>query len=328
MKTIDQGAGNLFSDPDPDKARQFFAEKRRDMVDKRTTIREAVQRFVADGCYLAIGGFGANRIPTAVLHEIVRQRRKDLSFAGHTSTHDFQILCAGNCLKRVDVAYIIGLEARGLSPNARRVMESGEVDACEWTNYAMCVRLRAAADGVSFGLARDILGTDTFKYSAAKIVECPFTEKKFVALPALWPDVAAIHVHEADIFGNCHIKGITIADDILARAAKRLIITTERLIPNLEIRSNPTNTAIPFYLVDAVIEVPYGSYPGDMPYEYFSDEEHLQEWLEAEKDPKEFKRFLDKYIYGVDDFNEYLSLCGGLSKLQKLRDEEVLAHKY
>ena len=327
MKAIDQGVGNLFSDPDPDKAREFFARKRRDMVDKRTTVGEAVRQFVQDGCYLAIGGFGANRIPTAVLHEIVRQGKKNLSFAGHTSTHDFQILVAGNCIKRVDVAYIIGLEARGLSPNARRVMESGEVEVCEWTNYAMCVRLRAAADGLSFGIARDMLGTDTFRYSAGKVISCPFTSKKFVALPALWPDVAVIHVHESDVFGNSRIKGITIADDVLARAAKHVIITTERLVTNLEIRRDPTATVIPFYLVDGVIEVPYGSYPGNMAYEYFSDEEHLQQWLDAETNMETFRTFLDKYLYGVKDFNEYLGLCGGLSRLRQLRAEEVRADR-
>jgi glutaconate CoA-transferase subunit A len=327
MKAVDQGVGSLFSDPDPDKARAFFAGKRRDMVDKRTTVVEAVREFVHDGSYLAIGGFGANRIPTAVLHEIVRQGKKNLSFAGHTSTHDFQILVAGNCIKRVDVAYIIGLEARGLSPNARRVMESGEVEVCEWTNYAMCVRLRAAADGLSFGIARNLLGTDTFRYSAAQVIACPFTGKKFAALPALWPDVAVIHVHESDIFGNSRIKGITIADDVLARAAKHVIITTERLVTNQEIRRDPTATVIPFYLVDGVIEVPYGSYPGNMAYEYFSDEDHLQQWLEAETDMETFRAFLDKYLYGVKDFDEYLSLCGGLSRLKELRAEEVLADR-
>ena len=328
MRVLAQGKGKLFSDPDPDHARSFFAGKRREMVDKRMPLQESVSRFVEDGCYLGIGGFGANRIPTAVLHEIVRQRKKNLSFAGHTATHDFQLLAAGGCLKRVDVAYIIGLEARGLSPNARRLMESGEVEVCEWTNYALAVRLRAAADGVSFGIARNMMGTDTFEKSGAKVIECPFTGKKFVALPALYPDVAALHVHEADIYGNSRIKGISVADMELARASKRIIITTERLIPNAEIRRDPTSTSIPYYLVDAVIEVPYGSYPGNMPYEYFSDEEHLQEWLEAEENPEAFKKFLDKYIFSVESFDQYLELCGGVGKLNKLRAQELLVDSY
>jgi glutaconate CoA-transferase subunit A len=327
MKVLEEGINELFMDPDPDKAREIFQQKSRAMIDKRATVKEAVDKFIPDDCYLAIGGFGANRIPTAVLHEIVRQRRKNLGFFGHTSTHDFQILCAGRCLNRVDVSYIVGLEARGLSPNARRVMESGEVQVTEWTNYALAVRLRAAAEGVSFGIARCMLGTDTFKMSAAKVIECPFTGKRYVALPAVWPDVAAIHVHEADIYGNCHIRGISIADMELARAAKHVIITTERLIGNHAIRLNPTRTVIPFYLVDAVIEVPYGSYPGNMPYEYFSDENHLQQWLKTEKDPNAFAEFLDKHIYGVSAFEEYLELCGGLSRMKELRDLEGLVDR-
>ena len=310
--------------PDPDEARAYFAQKPRKLRNKRTTVKEAVDKHIQDGCYLTIGGFGANRIPTAVLHEILRAGRKDMAFLGHTSTHDFQILAAGKCFNRVDAAYIVGLEARGLSPNARKVMQSGEVEVCEWTNYALAVRLRAAAEGVSFGIARIMMGTDTFKYSGAKVIECPFTGKRMVALPALWPDVAVIHVHECDVYGNARIKGISIADLELARAAKTVIITTERLVSNMDIRQTPNLTAIPHYLVDAVVEVPYGSYPGNMPYEYFSDEEHLQLWLKSEKDPDEFKKFLDKYIYGVSDFYEYLDLCGGLKRLTYLREQELL----
>ena len=143
---------------------------------------------------------------------------------------------------------------------------------------------------------------------------------------ALYPDVAVIHVHEADRYGNSRIRGTTVADFDLARAAKRLIITCERLIPSDEIRRDPSRTIIPFYCVDAVCEVPYGSYPGNMPYEYFSDEVHLKQWMDAEKDVETFRAFLDKYIYGVSEFAEYLHLCGGLPRMQQLRQQEFLLH--
>jgi len=327
MKVLDQGVNPIFMDPDPDKAREFFRKKPRAMVDKRMNEKEVVEKFIPDGCYLGIGGFGANRIPTAVIHEILRARRKNLGFLGHTSTHDFELLCAGKCFNRLDAAYIVGLEARGLSPNARRYMESGEVQVTEWTNYSLAARLKAAAEGVSFALVRSMLGTDTFKMSGAKVVECPFTGKKFAAVPALWPDVAVIHVHEADMYGNAVFRGISVADLELSRAAKHLIITAERLVNNFTIRNNPTATSIPFYLVDAVVEVPYGSYPGNMPYLYFSDEEHLAQWMKVEKDLKEFEKFLDHYIYGVSCFEEYLERCGGLKKLKELQKLETLVEK-
>src|SRR5712691_1381483 len=181
MDTLSQGEGLLYADPSADHARAFFATKPRALVDKLTTVTEAVARLVKDGDYLAVGGFGCDRIPTAVVHEILRQGKQNLSFAGHTATHDFQILCAGNLMGRgrtlakVDAAYVVGLEARGLSPHARRVMESGTLEVCEWTNYALAVRLQAAAMGLPFLPTRTMLGTDTLAKSAAKVIECPFT---------------------------------------------------------------------------------------------------------------------------------------------------------
>ncbi|HQG03601.1 MAG TPA: CoA-transferase, partial [Thermoleophilia bacterium] len=155
----------------------------------------------------------------------------------------------------------------------------------------------------------------------------PFTGKKYAAVPAIWPDVAAIHVHYADMYGDSVIRGISIADYELARAAKHLIITTERIVDDSVIRDDPTATAIPFYLVDAVVEVPYGSYPGNMPYLYFSDEEHLAEWLRVEKDEAEFAKFLDRYIYGVSSFEEYIELCGGQERMEQLRKIENLVRE-
>jgi glutaconate CoA-transferase subunit A len=178
--------------------------------------------------------------------------------------------------------------------------------------------------GLSFLPARSIMGTDTFKYSAAKEILCPFTDQKYAAFPALYPDFAAIHVHECDIHGNAHVYGASVSDQDLAKAAKKVVLTTERIIPTEKIRQNPEGTFIPFWCVDAVIEVPYGSYPGNMPYEYFSDEEHLQEWLKVEKDEEAYKKFIEKQIFGTKNFHEYLELNGGIEKIKKLRAIENL----
>ena len=319
----------MFVQPDCDQARESFRAKPKHLADKVLPVTEAVERFVSDGDYLASGGFGGNRICTALLHEIVRQQKQDLGFAGHTATHDFQILCAGNrtgrghLLSKVDVAYVIGLEARGLSPHARRVVESGEVELCEWTNYTLALRFQAAAMGVPFLPVRGFAGTDTFQRSAARQVTCPYTQQQLSVVPALWPDVAVIHVHEADKFGNCRIRGTSVADRELARAAKQVIVSCERLVSNDEIRRDPTATDIPFYCVDAVCEVPYGSFPGNMPYEYFSDETHLRAWLHAERDEQVHLEFIQQHILGVADFTEYLQRCGGIERMQELRRQEL-----
>src|SRR3954467_2507242 len=199
MNPFLHGQGALFSDPSCEAARHFFVNKARGCADKLTTVSDAVARLVRDGDYLAIGGFGCDRIPTAVVHEVLRQGKQGLRFAGHTATHDFQILAAGNglgrgrALAKVDVAYVIGLEARGLSPHARRVMESGEVECTEWSNYTLAVRFKAAGLGVRFRPSRALLGTATSVHSAAKAIARPFTGQTLAAIPALYPDVAAIH---------------------------------------------------------------------------------------------------------------------------------------
>lgn len=324
MKIIEHGQGTLFTDPDPDAARAFFRTKSRRLEDKRTDLKDAIARYVHDGDYLAVGGFGANRTPLAACHEIVRQGRKKLGFAGHTATHDMQVLSVGEVYDRVDVAYVVGLEARGLSKCTRNYVESGRVQLTEWTNYLLSVRLQAAAANVPFLPARVAMGTDTFRYGAGTVVECPFTGKKVLLVPALYPDVSIIHVHEADIFGNARFSGIGIADLELASASKRLIITTERLISNQEVRNAPHLTKIPYYLVDAVCHVPFGAYPGNLSGEYFSDEAHLREWLEAEKDPDRFKDFVRTHIYECATHEDYINRNGGLEKMNELRSKELL----
>jgi glutaconate CoA-transferase subunit A len=311
--------GELFMSPDVDQARQFFRQKSSAMVDKQMSVAEAVERFIHDGDYIATGGFGSVRLPTAVMHEIVRTHKQHLGFSGHCATHDFQILAAGRAIDRCDISYVIGLERRGYSPNGRRLIESGAVRIAEWSNAGLAWRYKAAAMGVPFLPARVMLGSDTFRYSSAREIDCPFTGQKLMAVPALYPDVGIIHVHEADIYGNARIEGISVVDLDLARASKRLILTTERLVDTSTFRADPGRTGIPYFLVDAVCLVPYGSYPGDMPYEYFSDEAHLAAWIEAEKDPAVFKTFLDKYIYGTRNFEEYLALAGGEKRLAELR---------
>ena len=327
---LNSGSGPLFSNPDCDVARERFGHKSKGMGDKRRPVADAVRELIDDGDYLATGGFGGNRIATAVIHEIVRQKKQGLGLAGHTTTHDFQVLCSGNLtdrgqlLNRVDAAYIIGLEARGLSPHARRVMESGEVKICEWTNYTLALRFQAASMGVPFLPVRSVAGTDTFQHSAARAVECPFTGQLLTAVPALFPDVAAIHVHQADRYGNCRIRGTSVSDWFVARAAHKVIVTCEELVEEDVIREDPTSTVIPFYCVDAVCEVPGGSYPGNMPYAYFSDEEHLRAWLDAEREPGSHQQWLSKYVFETASFDEYLEKCGGRKRLQELRQEELL----
>jgi glutaconate CoA-transferase, subunit A len=322
---LDAGLEELFTNPDPDNARDFFRHKSRALTNKVTTVEQAVAVHIHDGDYLAVGGFGHVRIPTAVLYEIVRQKKRNLGMAGHTSIYDSDLLASSGCMDRCDISYVIGYEIRGLSASARRAFEQKDIRKTDWSNGALAWRFAAASAGLSFIPSRHMLGTNTFERSAAKTVICPFTGKKFAALPALYPDVGIIHVHNADSYGNAQItEGIMVSDPYLARASKRVIVTCERLIPHEEIRANPQATIIPYYCVDAVVEVPYGSHPGNMPGEYWFDEDYFKMYLETVKTEEGTDSFYKDYIFEVRDFEEYLEKIGGVNRMRELRSIEKL----
>lgn len=213
-------------------------------------------------------------------------------------------------VKKLDITYI-GLEVYGIPPSLRRAVESGQVETCvEWSNASITWRMKAAAMGVPFLPARSMLGTDMLKYSSAKVVEDPFTGIKVALLPALILDTALIHVQRADKYGNCQIEGISGFAVEMARACKRLIISAEEIVPTEDIRKYPERTVIPYFLVDAVVQAPFGSYPGEMAYMYGRDEEGIKEWVDMSATDDGAKAYLDKYIHSVPDHAAYLGMIG------------------
>ena len=313
--------GELIGWHDPDENRQWVRKnKSRQLVDKRTTVANAIRKYVPDGSLIAMGGFGHIRTPMALIYELVRQRKRDLTVIGKTAVHDIDILIGGGCVSRVEVAYAFGHELRGLSPCGRRAVESGQVKVTgEISNAGFQWRFLAAAMGVPFMPVRSMLGTDTIKHSSARVIEDPWSGKPIGLVPACYPDVALFHVHRCDQYGNAQIDGIMVEDFELARAARRLIITTEEIIDHEEIQRHPWRTVIPFYLVDAVIEVPFGAHPTEMPVTYYFDEQHIAHWLEVSKTPHGTSKYFEEYVFGVPDFDAYLEKVGGLRKLAHLK---------
>ncbi len=262
--------------------------------------------------------YGTVRCPQSLVNEIVRQGKKDLYVAGQ-GVYELDILLGAGLIKALDHTYI-GMEVYGISNCLRREVESGRVEHCvEWSNAAIAWRFKATAMGVPFLPTRSMLGTDTLTYSAAKVVEDPFTGDLVALLPALILDVGLIHVHRADKYGNAQIDGISGFAFELARASKRLLISTEEMISTDEIRKHPDRTIIPYYLVDAVIQAPFGSHPGEMCYQYERDEPQIKAWVEASKDPDTTQEYLQKYIYDLKDHQAYLDLIGK-ERLIELQD--------
>lgn len=326
MEILQEGKGELIGWYDPDENRKWVLEnKDRDLKDKRITVREAVDKYIKDSSFIAMGGFGHIRVSMAVIYEIIRQKKRDLIFAGKTAVHDSDLLIASGCVNKIEVAYAFGHELRGLSPASRRMVEERKCKViAEISNAGYQWRFLAAMMGVPFIPTRNLLGSDTLKQSSAKVVRDPFSKKPICLVPACYPDVAIIHVPRCDIYGNAQIDGIIIEDFELSRAARRVIMTTEKIIDNEEIREKPWHTVIPFFLVDAVIEVPFGSHPCNMPYLYYFDEEHIGEWLEMSITQEGVNEYFDKYVFSVEKFEDYLELIGGQKKLKYLEDVEHL----
>ena len=321
MKDPLEFSGELIGWHDPDENRQWVREnKSRKLMDKRTSAAEAIRKYVPDGSLLAMGGFGHIRIPMALIYELVRQRKRNLTMIGKTAVHDIDILIGGGCVSQVEVAYAFGQELRGLSPCGRRAVETGQVKVTgEISNAGFQWRFLAAAMGVPFMPTRSMLGTDTLKHSSAWVIDDPWSGKPIALVPACYPDVALFHVHRCDQFGNAQIDGIMVEDFELARAARRLIITTEEVVDHEEIQRQPWRTVIPFYLVDAVIEVPFGAHPTEMPVTYYFDEEHIAHWLEVSRTPEGTAQYFEEYVFSLPEFDAYLEKVGGLRKMTELK---------
>lgn len=320
MEIIESGIGEMIQPPDIEGFREWNrTHKTRKLVDKRMSEQEAISQFVYDGCYIGTELYGTVRCPMSVARELVRQGKKDLRVCGQ-GVLELDLWMAAGLVKKLDITYI-GLEVYGTSNALRRGVESGQIEKCvEWSNASISWRMKAAAMGVPFLPARSMLGTDMVKYSSAKVIEDPFTGLKVCLLPALILDVAIIHVHRSDRYGNAQIEGITGFGAEMARACKRLIISAEEIVDTDEIRKYPDRTIIPYYLADAVVHAPFGSHPGEMAYVYGRDEAIIKEWVDSSKTAEGAKAYLDKYVYGVKNHQEYLELVGK-DRLSQLVDE-------
>jgi acyl CoA:acetate/3-ketoacid CoA transferase alpha subunit len=321
MEVLASGVGE-FRMPDPDGLRAYVRDhKERRPVNKVVTEQEAVQRFVQDGDYVAYDQNVANRGPTSLFREIVRQRKKNLWLCAKFNWSDVSLLVAGGCVSKVDVGWMES------GPVINQALQKGEIELIEWTNGALSYRLLAGAMGVPFLPMRYMGGTDAFARSAAKLIEDPYLAKPICVVPALNPDVGIIHVHQCDVHGNARIFGAGVAPLEIAMASKKLIISTEEIIGNEAIRRQPQRTTIPYYFVDAVVLAPFGTYPGAVPGLYSADFQHLFEFAVAQAQDR-MSEYLDKWVYSVASHEEMLEQRVGAKKLLQLRQEETVREGY
>jgi hypothetical protein len=208
-----------------------------------------------------------------------------------------------------------------------QAIRNGDIKLIEWSNGAMAYRFLAGAMGVPFLPMRYLMGTDTFTQSGAKVIEDPFTGQKVCLVPALYPDVGIIHVHQCDIYGNARVMGAGVAPTEIAMASKKLILSTEEIIDEASIRRQPQRTTIPYYMVDAVVLAPFGCYPGSTPGLYGADIEHWLQFAAAQMQGKT-DEYLENWVFSVSSHEEMLDKRVGAKKLLQLRQAETVREGY
>lgn len=292
--------------------RANLARRDRSLREKTMSLEEAAS-FVQDGMKVGLGGSTMSRTPMAMIWEIIRQRRKNLSVSRCIISTDGDLLFGSGAADHIISSWFAQGILWGLSKVMRLHTEKLGKRYDEWSHMAVGMRYRAGGMGVPFMPTRAMLGSDVMKLRPeAKQIDCPFTGEKLLLVPALNPDVALIHVQRCDAYGNAQIDGLQFMDIDLALAANSVILTTERIVSNDQIRRAPDQTKIPFFCVDAVVEVPYGSAPHECYGLYEPMMQHMEAYVaQVNSDPVGgMKDYLDRYVYGPKSWTEYLSLIG------------------
>ena len=280
---------------------------------KVMTTADAIQKFVGNGDFLFIGGYIC-RPPFAAIHEIIRQKKRDLTITRSNAADDFDMLIGAGCVKRF-IATFISLGLYGLARCYRRSIEQGiphKIEVEEYTNLSLPLMLMAGALGMPFVPVKDMVGTDLMNIKSFmgddkyKMIESPFDGSPVLLVPALRPDLAIIHVQQADEDGNAQMWGIGGDCKWGANAAKKVIVSCERIVSRETIGKDPSRTIVPSFKVVAVTEEPFGAHPGYTPGFYDMDLSYGYLYKEASNTVEGFQTFMDEWVFGMKDRNEYV----------------------
>lgn len=295
-----------------EKLRKDLAQRDRSLREKVVALDE-VASFVHDGDLVGIGGSTLSRTPMALIWALIRAERKKLTCCRSITSSDGDMLFASGACDRIITSWFSQGILWGVSKVMRHYVETGKARFEEWSHLAMGMRLRAGAMGVPFMPIRAMLGSDVLKQRPeAKEIDCPFTDEKLLLVPALNPDVALIHVQRCDAYGNAQIDGLQFMDVDLAMAANKVILSTERIVSNEQIRRAPDQTKIPFFAADAIVEVPYGCAPHECYGIYEPMLKHMEYYVGlVNKDPVGgMKDYLDRFVYAPKSWADFLDLIG------------------
>jgi glutaconate CoA-transferase, subunit A len=276
---------------------------------KLVPLSEAIANNVNDGDIVYAAGF-THLIPFAAGHEMIRQGKKDLTLARATPDLIYDQMVAAGCARKVIFSYM-GNPGVGSLRIVRSAIEQGKLEWEEYSHFGMITRLQAGASGLPF-LPMNQTGATDLEQANPNIrhIPDPFGGKDVIVVPALNPDVAIVHVQRADANGNAHLWGIIGEQKEAAFAAKKVILTAEEIVDEAIIRSDPNRTMIPGIVVSAVCHVPFACHPSYAQGYYDRDNEFYLAWDKVSESPEATKQYLDEWVYGVKDRNEYWERLG------------------
>ena len=294
---------------------------------KLMTMRDAIARHVPSGSMVLLGAQLEQMIPFAAGHELIRQGRRDLTVVGPISDILFDQMIGAGCVSRVMAAWVGNVSA-GVGYCFRRAVEHAvprKIEVVDYSNFTMALALHAAALGVPFLPTYATLGSDLLKKNGnLREFPSPVSEEKLVAVRALRPDVAILHVQRADAQGNAHIWGsLGVAVDG-ARAARKIIIVAEEIAEPSVISSDPNRTLVPGFLVEAVVHEPGGAHPSPVQGYYGRDHAFFAQYHEQTRRVEDFEDWLARWVVHVSDRGEYLKQVGA----ERMQSLGVKEHAY
>jgi len=313
---------------DFESAREAHLRKPKGKIDKRISLNEAVAEYVSDGDILYDSGFAYVRTCHQAYFEIMRQGKKDLQALGAPNTNQSYMINYG-AVKFSHNSYV-GAEMRGTDRNYSRQLKEGNVTILsEWSHGGVALGLKAAQLGAPGLFSKQMLGSDIMKYNPyVKTMQNPMRDDHdpVAFIPALYPDVVFIHVQAADKYGNAYIYGPVVNDTAVAAASRKVIITAEEIVPEIGLRYNKKGVVIPFIYADAVVELPFGAVPGNMPGYYYWARQWWEKALRYGSTSEErFREFNDEWMINTKDQFEFVEKLGGAKWIAETRRQTKAA---
>jgi glutaconate CoA-transferase subunit A len=289
-------------------------------VDKVRTIEEAAA-LVPDGATVAIGGLSMNSTPMAFVRELCRRQVRDLTLVPIVNGMAVDWLIAAGCVSKV-VSGLVSFEGMGLAPMFRHAVQSKQIEIEEYSEHLLICRMQAAAYNLPFVPTRAGIGTDVLDLhpETTRLETDPATGTQYVACTPLPIDVGVVHAHGADSRGNVRVDPKLLwMDNEVVNASATTVATVEEILPERAFSAEPHRTTYPRFVIDAVVEVPWGAYPTSCFPTYTNHEAFFADYQRAARNPDDFKAFLEDRVLGPETWAGFLDANGGAATLLDIR---------